>query len=75
MALEGAGAFFGLLDPFKRVFDYLKGVQETREVRRRLSNVLVSLDTFEKSGKASRKAGKALREKVKALQPPITLPG
>ncbi len=74
MALEGAGAFFGLLDPFRRVYEYLKGVQETREVKRRLSNVLVSLESFEKSGEASRKAGKALREKVKALQPPITLP-
>ncbi|HEV2225440.1 MAG TPA: hypothetical protein VGR56_01395 [Nitrososphaerales archaeon] len=49
-------------------------MQETREVRKRLSNVLVSLDNFEKSGEASRKAGKALRDKVKALQTPITLP-
>src|ERR1700674_1583971 len=73
MALEGAGAFFGMLDPLKRVYDYVKGVQETREVRNRLSKVLVSLDTFGKSAESSRKAGKALREKVDELDPPITL--
>jgi hypothetical protein len=73
MALEGAGAFFGMLDPLKRVYDYLKGVQETREMRSRLSKVLVSLDTFETSAEASRKAGKALRTKVKGLQVPMTV--
>ena len=74
MALEGAGAFFGMLDPLRLVYKYLKGMQETREVKKRLGDILTSLGTFEKSGEASRKAGKALREKVKTLQPPITSP-
>jgi hypothetical protein len=73
MALEGAGAFFGMLDPLKRVYDYLKGVQETREVKSRLSKILVSMDTFDASAEASRKAGKALRAKVKELEVPITV--
>ncbi|MDG6985670.1 MAG: hypothetical protein JRM73_02880 [Nitrososphaerota archaeon] len=74
MAIEGAGAFFGMLDPLRLVYKYLKEVQETREVKKRLGDILKSLDTFEKSGEASKRAGKALREKVKTLRPPITLP-
>lgn len=71
--MEEAGAFFGMLDPLKRVYDYLKGVRETREVRNQLSDVLQSLNRFADSAQSAKKTGKALREKVKGLDPPIVL--
>lgn len=62
-----------MLDPLKRVYDYLKSVKETREVRNQLSEVLQSLDRFADSAESAKKAGMALREKVKGLDPPIAL--
>jgi hypothetical protein len=72
LALDGAGTFFVLLDPFKQVYDYLKGVKETCEVRQQLESVLHSLDTFAHSAKKSQTSGKAMVAKVDALDPPIS---
>lgn len=62
-----------MLDPLKRVYDYLKSIKETREVRSQLRDVLQSLNRFADSAQSAKKAGKALREKVKGLHPPIVL--
>lgn len=72
MSLEGAGALFGLFDPFKRVYDYVQGVRESREVKKQLDGMLVSLRTFETSALASKESGTAMVDKVLGLDPPIT---
>src|SRR5438128_5221787 len=62
-----------MLEPLKRVYDYLKGVKETREVQKQLDNVLQSLNLFASSAKASEKSGKAMTAKVDGLDPPISV--
>ena len=71
--MEAVEPFLGLIDPFKRIYDYLKAVQETREVRTQLRNLLRSLDSYAKSAKASRDSGNAMYDVFVALTVPISL--
>jgi hypothetical protein len=73
MSLSGAGALFGIADPLKRVYDYLKDVKETREVRNQLQTVLQSLSLFASSSTASYDSAKALQNRADSLDPPISL--
>lgn len=69
--IEAIGGLLGL--PFREVYDYLKGVKETREVQRQLGNVLQSLNLYKTSSEASEKSGQALLAKVDSLKPPISM--
>jgi len=66
-AVEG---LFGL--PFRELYDYLKGLKETREVKKQLGNVLQSLDLYKASVKASKESGTVLWAKWDSLNVPIS---
>jgi hypothetical protein len=72
LSLDGAGALFGLTDLFKRVYDYLQGVRETREVRKQLQAMLASLGGFSSLAKQARESGTLMVDKAMNLNPPIT---
>jgi hypothetical protein len=74
LSLEGAGALFGLTDLFKRVYDYAKGVHETREVKKQLESMLASLNVFASSAKMAQQTGTTMVDSVVNLDPPITGP-
>jgi hypothetical protein len=71
LALDLLGGLFGVLDPLTRVYKYLEGVKETREVKQRLSGTLVSLRLFQESSRASHVSGKALADRLEKLEPPM----
>ena len=71
MALDLLGGLFGVLHPLTRVYRYLDGVKETREVKQRLGGALVSLRLFQESSRASHVSGKALAGRLEKLEPPM----
>jgi hypothetical protein len=68
--IQGIGGLFGL--PFKQVYDYLKGVKETREVEKQLSRVLQSLSVYKAAMKASEESGTAFMANYNHLKVPIS---
>gem|GEM_PF-4591531 len=73
MVLEKTSTIIGMFEIFERVYDYLKGIKENREVQNQLSMVLLSLEHFDESIKSAKKTGEELREKVKRLNQTTTL--
>jgi hypothetical protein len=74
LSLEGAGAMFGMTDLFRRVYDYVKGVQESRQVKEKLKDILLSLNVFASSAKMAEQSGITMVDSVMRLDPPITAP-
>ena len=74
MSLEGAGAMFGMTDLFRRVYDYLKGAQENRQVKEKLKDILVSLNVYASSARMAEQTGSSMVDSVMKLDPPITAP-
>lgn len=70
MDIQAVEGLFGL--PFRELYDYLKGLKETREVKKQLGNVLQSLDLYKASVKASKESGTVLWAKWDSLNVPIS---
>jgi len=68
--IQAVGGLFGL--PFRELYDYLKDLKETREVKKQLGNVLQSLDLYKASIKASKESGVALWAKWDSLKVPTS---
>lgn len=58
--------------PFKEVYEYLKGVKETREVEKQLGRVLQSLTSYKTAMKACEESGASFLAKYNSLKVPIT---
>ncbi len=71
MDIQGIGGLFGL--PFKEVYDYLKGVKETRDVEKQLGRVLQSLSLYKAAMKASEESGTAFMAYYNHLKVPISV--
>ena len=71
MDIQGIGGLFGL--PFKEVYDYLKGVKETREVEKQLGRVLQSLSLYKAALKASEESGTAFMTNYNHVRVPISV--
>ena len=69
--IQGIGGLFGL--PFKEVYEYLKGVKETREVEKQLGRVLQSLTSYKAAMKACEETGESFLAKYNSLKVPITV--
>jgi hypothetical protein len=70
LSVQAVGGLFGL--PFRELYDYLKGVKDTREVQQQLRNVLQSLDVYKSSRKAFEESRKALLANFENLKIPTS---
>ena len=70
--MEAVGSFLVLIEPFTRVYDYVKEVLEKREVKGRLKDMLLSLDSFTASIKASKESGDEMYRTFVSLELPIS---
>jgi hypothetical protein len=74
LAFGVAGSFFSLDPTLGRVQEYIKQVEETKEVKARLRIILAPLDGYRAYVKASNESAATLRIKVDGLTLPVKAP-